>query len=312
MPYHEANAIGDSQPSHPAEESRKVSCAAEELLDEAEKAIGKWWADFDRGYVCLHAAKRIDILNFDDSRVRTAARSLLEEASGEKIGGWRKEAIVCLVRDLAFEVASAKIQDDQGTPSQDKKSPKTQPERCTADEGRTRLQEATLLRDEASRNIYRKLDTLKLHLLVLGVVLSVTLVGLFPMVILFPLSTQFMMPFTWQALVYVVLFGLLGAGMSAILSVSRKETKAAIPTQLTEGAVVFARPLFGAAAALALYLFVQSGLFAAGPVSINAHSTAAVLGLSFIAGFSERLVVSVIENTAPRERDSSPLGDRDL
>jgi hypothetical protein len=121
-----------------------------------------------------------------------------------------------------------------------------------------------------------------------------------------------MMPFTWQALVYVVLFGLLGAGMSAILSVSRKETKAAIPTQLTEGAVVFARPLFGAAAALALYLFVQSGLFAAGPVSINAHSTAAVLGLSFIAGFSERLVVSVIENTAPRERDSSPLGDRDL
>ena len=48
MPYHEANAIGDSQPSHPAEESRKVSCAAEELLDEAEKAIGKWWADLDQ------------------------------------------------------------------------------------------------------------------------------------------------------------------------------------------------------------------------------------------------------------------------
>jgi hypothetical protein len=320
---HDANATGDGQPSHPAKEESarssdpakerplKVSCAAEELLDQAERAAQRWWTDLDSGYACFLAAQRIDILSFDESRVRAAARSLLEEANGDKIKGWRKAAIVCLVKDLAYEAAPAKTQDDQGTATPREKIAEDSARACKADEGRTRLQEATLLRDEASQNTYRKLVTLKWHLLVLGGVLSVTLLGLFPMVILFPLSDRFVMPFTWQALVYVVLFGLLGACTSAVWSVGRKETKAAIPTQLTQGAVVFARPLFGAAAAVALYLFVQSGLFAAGPVSINAHSTAAVLGFSFIAGFSERLVVSAVETAAPKERDTSPIGGRD-
>jgi hypothetical protein len=323
VPCHYANATEDSQQSHsanqesakssdPAEEDpSKVSCAAEELLNQAEAAAQKWWADLDRGYACFLAAQRVDILSFDESRVRAAARSLLEEANGDKIKGWRKQAIVCLVKNLAYETGSAKIQDDQCTKAQGKESPKAPPERYGADEGRIRLQEATLLRDEDSQNTYRKLATLKRHLLVLSGVLSVTLLGLFPMVILFPLSDRFLMPFTWQALVYVVLFGLLGACTSAVLSVSRKQTNAAIPAQLTQGALLFARPLFGAATALALYLFVQSGLFTAAPVSINAHSTAAVLGLSFIAGFSERLVVSAVETAAPKERDTSPVGGRD-
>jgi hypothetical protein len=121
------------------------------------------------------------------------------------------------------------------------------------------------------------------------------------MAILFPIPARFTMPFTPRALVYVLLFGLLGACMSAILSVIRKETQADIPAQLSQGAVVFARPLFGAAAALALYLFIQSGLFKTGPIHIDETSTATVLGLSFIAGFTERLVVSVVETTVPKE-----------
>jgi hypothetical protein len=298
--------------SDPAkEEPSKVPCAAEELLGQAEAAAQKWRADLDRGYACFLAAQRVDILCFDESRVRAAARSLLEEANGDKIKGWRKQAIVCLVKDLADEAPSTESHDGQCTATQEKKSPKTPPERYSAAEGRIRLQEATLLRDEDSQNTYRKLATLKWHLLVLSGVLSITLLGLFPMVILFPLSDRFLMPFTWQALVYVVLFGLLGACTSAVLSVSRKGTRAAIPTQLIQGAVVLARPLFGAATALALYLFVQSGLFTAAAVSINAHSTAAVLGLSFIAGFSERLVVSAVESATPKERDTSPIGGRD-
>src|SRR5690348_6108987 len=294
-PCHDSNATGDSQQSNPAREvPSRVSCAAEELLDQAEAIVRKWWVDPESGYACFLAAQRVDILCFDESRVRAAARSLLEEANGDKIKGWRKAAIVCLVKDLAYETGSAKIQDDQCTTAQEKESLQAPPERYVADEGRIRLQEATLLRDEDSQNTYRKLATLRWRLLVLSGVLSVTLLGLLPMVILFPLSDRFVMPFTWQALVYVVLFGLLGACTSAVLSVSRKGTRAAIPTQLIQGAVVFARPLFGAAVALALYLFVQSGLFTAAPVSINADSTAAVLGLSFIAGFSERLIVSAV------------------
>jgi hypothetical protein len=94
--------------------------------------------------------------------------------------------------------------------------------------------------------------------------------------------------------------------MSAILSMGRRETKATIPEQLTQSAVVFARPLFGAAAALALYLFVQSGLFKTTLLNVNADSTALVLGLSFIAGFSERLIISVVDTATPKDRDAAP------
>jgi hypothetical protein len=295
-------AAGASAPWH----------AAEELLSQAEDAVKMWWADLDRGYALFLAAQRTDILCFDGSRVRAAARSLLEEANGGKIKGWRKAAIVGLVKDLAYDAALAKTKDDQGKATQEQESQETSSaERSGADDGRTRLQEATLLRDEASQNTYRKLDTLKRHLLVLSSVLSLTLAGLFPMAILFPLTARFTMPFTWQALVYVLLFGLLGACTSALLSVIRKETQADIPAQLSQGVVVFARPLFGATAALALYLFVQSGLFTTGPVRIDAQSTTAVLGLSFIAGFTERLVVSVVETTVPKAPDTTLAGGRD-
>ena len=114
VPCHDANATGDSRPSPPAkEEQQKVSCAAEKLLDQAKMAVQKWWADRDSGYACFLAAQRIDILSFDESRVRAAARSLLDKANGDKIKGWRKEAIVCLLPICAVRALHRRVRENR-------------------------------------------------------------------------------------------------------------------------------------------------------------------------------------------------------
>ena len=60
-----------------------------------------------------------------------------------------------------------------------------------------------------------------------------------------------------------------------------------IPQQIVAGAITYARPLFGAAAALGVFAFLESGV-----IALHPNNVAATLAVSFAAGFTERFVVA--------------------
>lgn len=132
-----------------------------------------------------------------------------------------------------------------------------------------------------------------------------------------PLSALIGLPKVAQLiiLVLIVVLGVMGASVSGILSLSRELHRSRIPEQA--GTVWFAisRLVTGGVAALMLFLFLVSGIVSFGGDSASTGvlalnlggdlSVALVFSLSFIAGFSERVLVRVVESVAGNEPDSS-------
>jgi hypothetical protein len=148
------------------------------------------------------------------------------------------------------------------------------------------LHEAIGIRDEGYQNTYRKIERLQWQLLTLGLALVAVVGGIFVLASQAPLALKATNSFGSRILAYVGLFGALGGCLSAIQSLSKGGSSLRIPEQLVQGATTFVRPLFGAAAAIAVYAFLQSGL-----ITVQSNSNASVLAASFVAGFTERFVV---------------------
>ena len=161
---------------------------------------------------------------------------------------------------------------------------------------RTALYHATLIRDEGFQNQYRRIDKLRQHLAVLSATLVLSLLGIVIMTLAVPIDLEDQEPFGGRILGYVALFGALGGSLSAIRSVTRGATRSRIPEQIWQGAIVYVRPLFGAAAAVGVYAFMRSGI-----IQVQTNNDAAVLAVSFVAGFTERLVTSAVGAVAQRE-----------
>ena len=116
-------------------------------------------------------------------------------------------------------------------------------------------------------------------------------------------------------LVLIVVLGVMGASVSGILSLSRELHRSRIPEQA--GTVWFAvsRLVTGGVGALMLFLFLVSGVVSFGGDSSSTGflalnlggdlTVALVFSLSFIAGFSERVLVRVVESVAGDEPDQT-------
>jgi hypothetical protein len=167
---------------------------------------------------------------------------------------------------------------------------------------RVTLYEATLTRDEGFQNQYRRIEKLREHLVFLSSALALSVLGILLMALFLPVSLDQQLPFGGRILGYVGLFGALGGSISAIRSVTRSATRSRIPEQIVQGSIVFVRPLFGAAAALAAFTFLRSGV-----LTVQANNDAALLAVSFVAGFTERLVASAVSSVIPRS-EQPPAG----
>lgn len=95
----------------------------------------------------------------------------------------------------------------------------------------------------------------------------------------------------WKMLVSVMLFGFLGGAVSAVLSLARTSTRSRIPEQIAHNLITLMRVFVGAAAALAVHVFLQADI-----LNFRITSGAQILAISFAAGFSERLVVHAVES----------------
>jgi hypothetical protein len=164
---------------------------------------------------------------------------------------------------------------------------------------RITLYEATLIRDEGFQNQYRRIEKLREHLVFLSLVLALSMVGILLVAVLLPIPLTEQASFGGRILAYVALFGALGGSLSAIRSVSRSATRSRIPEQIAQGSIVAIRPLFGSAAAVAAFAFLRSDV-----LTVQANSDAALLAVSFVAGFTERFVAAAAATLVPRSEQT--------
>lgn len=237
-----------------------------DLLEEAKRAIDG--GNIQTGWACFLAARRMRIVTASEERIGAESIALLAEA--QELPGWRGKAIAELLN-----------------PKQDAE-PRDQ---------RQSLYVAYQIRDDALQNRYREVEILREQLLRLRVVLGLTVLGLLAAAIWLRLPLRDPPDpsrYHRQYVAYVALFGALGGSISAIQSVIKTSTTgSALAERRMYGPVVYMRPVFGLAAALAVFPFVVAGVL---PVKVD--SNAVILSVALVAGFTERFIASAVETVA--------------
>lgn len=293
---------------------------ADSLLSEAEVALRR--SDVDTAWSCFEEAMRMDIFAYDATELAAARTALMAQAA-QGLRSWRGEAIVGLLAapDQAFGSKLATLVPDETTREkvdallstracdqavvehvtdvlEDAACPRPG-ETAQAIKGlatereqarRTALYVATGLRDADGEEEARRLAQLHRQLLCIGGILVLTLVALLLLATSAPIGLlakpESAGNVLWR---YVALFGALGGGVSAFRSISGR-ARLRLPAHLLHGLLTAARPLLGTIPALAAFVLLQSGALGFRPTT-----TAAVLLVAFLAGFTERLVVRAVE-----------------
>jgi len=222
----------------------------------------------DEGWHAVFAAHRAEIPDMRDDERQGRGRILLAEAKSGKLGPWRGEVVKDLVGDVG-----------QTAPTE------------------VALKLAMEVRDEALENDYRKFAYLRSHL---GRIASVIVAALIAIFVVMRLDGSSPLRLTdagnTAAIAYVLLFGVLGGAVSAMRPVGGKGTR--LPELMETSTAGLARPLIGAASALAIVAFVQSSFL--GIQLTEETRSAGTLALAFAAGFSERLVMRSLEEITKR------------
>ena len=105
----------------------------------------------------------------------------------------------------------------------------------------------------------------------------------------------------------IILFGLLGGIVSAILSLRKSFGQSRIVELISNKAIIISRIFIGVASALFIYVFLKTGLLdKIIETNLEIKSPYVFFAISFIAGFTERLVLKAVEPVAGKEKQSHP------
>lgn len=248
---------------------------ARRLVDCAEEALRTGRTDL--GWKCLHEAERMELhgLNMlaasgETEPLRVRGRSIALEAR-KKLRGWRKATVRDLLR--------------QG------KDPQWVPDVC-------RLTESHHILTESFANTYHIMRAQRWQVAILaGAAIAALLtwwLGVGTGVLSGPItaaSTEGGVTALGSAdglLPSILLFGVLGATVSSIISLVRTEPET-IPKQLMAWTGSMARIVIGAIAALVVFLALESTVLAGADSRL-------ILLQAFVAGFSERLLSAAVKN----------------
>lgn len=172
------------------------------------------------------------------------------------------------------------------------------------------LYAAAEILDGRHGNVHRRVALVRKQVLALGLVEIVGVVG-FLAVATFWESPFAAEPGSASLLVAVGLFGLMGASVGRLVALVGASRPEKLPALAINWWTTLGRTLMGAAAALALYAFLHSGLVAIGGVDVASPTFGAlVLAVSFAAGFSERLLQRAIEAVGGTDRPESSATER--
>jgi 8-oxo-dGTP diphosphatase len=222
--------------------------------------------DIDRGWKCFHTAQQLEMLYLDTQQLNAAAMAIRAEA--DKLYGWRKQAV-----DKLLTI---------------KEGENHEPERVL---------QAALIRDEHYDNEAYKDDLRRNNNLRFAVVLFLVVAALLGLSWLgyLPSPTQSTEP---AMLLSVAIFGLLGSTISATTATSKPSNPSRIPEMVSSIQVTALRLLLGPASAILLYFVAQTSLYNQLFKFGSTGDHYAILAIAFAAGFSERLVLRVVETIA--------------
>lgn len=133
---------------------------------------------------------------------------------------------------------------------------------------------------------YTALDTAMFQL---GILAGIALL-LSPFIILSLMITPWQKVISNWWLLPAVLFGAMGGAISGVITTATGLTKEDIPQMLLSSWVSVVRPIVGAAAALAISMFLLAGLVNLGEVTDNL-----IFAVAFASGFSERVLLKTVE-----------------
>lgn len=250
---------------------------AEELLKRTQAALDN--NDSELGWHCFKAATRFHLYGLEEEELVFRARAILREAcdEGKAISVWRKIAIVDLLADKEGRL-NANV-----TPAQ--------------------VAQAAQLLDEHMDNMHQKLTITRTSLITLSAIGTIILAF---WIILSPPAGKLAITAAkvtingnsfWFS---IILAGIVGALVSGFTSLIRTDHKARIPIELAASTITYARIVLAALSALAISLFLGSGLINLGEL----HYELALV-LAFIAGFSERFLVWAIEAVIKPENEAN-------
>lgn len=134
--------------------------------------------------------------------------------------------------------------------------------------------------------LYQRMESIRINILnfMINTALAIVfIVFLFPGVVLNP-SVE-----NRTFLILVMIFGIMGASISGLLTAGRGSETTRYLEQVLGSWLAIARAIIGAASALLIYLLLVAGFVA--PETLSASL---ILGVSFVAGFSERLLLQAI------------------
>jgi ADP-ribose pyrophosphatase YjhB (NUDIX family) len=250
--------------------------AAQLLLSRTQAFLEK--DDIDAAWRCFHAAARMEIFGYDETELASVAMVLRREA--EKLKDWRKKAVYDLI-------GHAEPPKGQGSVTPDA----------------TRVYLATLIRDDHYDNQYFKISLRRSNLRVLTPILLFGIIAI-PLLAWLSILPGFLS--NWKELVAVELFGVMGASFSVAITLTQGSLEDRIPDQVIGSFLTWMRPAIGAVAAVAAYVMMHANILQAVISKELTGSTAGMLAVAFIAGFSERLVIrAIVGTTAAKDKKAA-------
>lgn len=248
-------------------------------LEEAREAMKDY--DFSRAWRCLHKAQNISLLGLEEEGKKIKAQIILNEARDKLGNSWREKSIEDLLTNKGEP--KAKFSDE---------------ELVKADEILTGHLE----------NRYLKIGAFTRHLSFLSLSAAMAIIA-FLILLAYPLGKvdlgiltsnnggNGLGIFTWNLALSIVIFGVMGAAVSGMLS-ARDRADARIPDQQISNRLTLAKLAVGAMSALAVVAFITSGILNLSILEKNTATPELILAVSFAAGFTERLVYRAVETVA--------------
>lgn len=257
-----------------------------ELLRLTEKSLGD--GRIEQGWQYLHAAKRfsfygIEALDDGGDTLRSEARQLLVEAENAGIA-WRTAAM------------KDRLSNDDGSLREALSADDLRAAQELLHDGYQRMH----LKRQHLQTQFRHLQLwAALSIVLLLVVSLVSLVESGPLGGIPSPFLDFSATGTEHSvfLLYVVLAGILGGSLFGLRSLRRQAVSGSTPQYLAARQAAVARVVVGAGSAVGVFFFLRSELLTIGGAT-GIDSGPFLVAMSFVAGYSERLVHATVESVA--------------
>ena len=242
---------------------------AKALVKESEKYLNE--NKIDEAWKSFHAAKRMEVNDMNDQERLAIAKSLFREA--EKLNEWRREAIISLLGKVKEGVTV--------TPSAET------------------LIQAIDLKDEAYNNLYYQNRLSRNQFWLLSGLLFWVIAGIviFFGTVIHNLGSSFASEMSLTGyIIGVLLFGLLGALTSAILSTRHSSRSSRISEIGSSQVITMSKIFIGAGFSIFIFLLLRSSV--ADSIKLFSFTISQpfdYFAIAFASGFTERLAQKSIE-----------------